>query len=304
MHPSSKYRSGFISIVGRPNVGKSTLLNTILGEKIAIVTDKPQTTRNRILGVRNVENAQLVFLDTPGIHKPKGRLNQAMVTAALRTIDEVDIIVFVIEVPAGLGPGDRDIMERIRSVRADAIIVINKIDLIDDKSCLLPIIDAISKACEQSEIVPLSAVKGTGVDTLLALIQERLPEGPQYFPDDLVTDQPARFMAAEIIRERIMDETHDEIPYAAAVTIERFAEPPAGDGGRVEIAATIHVERKSQKGIIIGRGGKMLRRIGEVSRKDISALLGAPVHLDLWVNVAPNWRRDEKALRRLGYETR
>ncbi|MFC1888563.1 GTPase Era [Thermodesulfobacteriota bacterium] len=303
MHPSSKFRSGFISIVGRPNVGKSTLLNTILGEKIAIVTDKPQTTRNRILGVRNVPDAQFVFLDTPGIHKPKGRLNQAMVTAALRTIDEVDIIVFVVEVPAGLGPGDREIVERIRSVRTDVIIAINKVDLIDDKSHLLPMIDEISKVCGTEKIVPLSAVEGAGVDELLELIREGLPEGPRYFPEDLVTDQPARFMAAEIIRERIMDETHDEIPYAAAVTIESFVEP-AEERGRVEIAATIHVERKSQKGIVIGRGGQMLRRIGEVSRKEISALLGSPVHLDLWVKVAPNWRRDEAALKRLGYDSR
>ena len=230
-------------------------------------------------------------------------LFQAMVAAALRTIGEVDTIVFVLEVTAGLDRGDREIVERIRSVRTDTIIAINKIDLIDDKSRLLPMIDEISKVCGSSKIVPLSAAKGTGVDVLLELIKEGLPEGPKYFPEDLITDQPARFMAAEIIRERIMDETHDEIPYAAAVTIEAFVEPKAKEHGRIEIAATIHVEKKSQKGIIIGRGGRMLRRIGEVSRKEISALLGCPVHLDLWVKVAPNWRRDEAALRRLGYNS-
>lgn len=290
------FKSGFVSIIGRPNVGKSTLLNAILGEKIAIVSPKPQTTRNRIRGIKNVEDAQIIFLDTPGIHYAKGYLNEFMVKEAISAIQDVDVIVYIVEASKTLGKDDSLIIDNLRRIKSPAILGINKTD-ITRKENILPLIAEYSKLYTFKEIIPISAIRGEGIEALLKIVAKLLPEGPKYFPEDILTDLPERFIVAEIVREKIFKLTRQEIPYSTAVVIDSFKENPK----IVSISATINVERDSQKGIIIGKGGKMLKEIGTLARIDIEKLLGAKVYLELFVKVEKDWTKDKKLLKEFGY---
>jgi len=292
------FRSGFVSIIGRPNVGKSTLLNRILKEKIAIISDKPQTTRNRIMGVLHLSGAQLVFLDTPGIHKPKFKLNQRMVRTALNTLQEVDLILFLVEAFDAPGPGDQFIMERLKGLSIPVFLVINKIDRVK-KGTLIPLIEQCTRSFTFTEVVPVSALTGDNVDRLIEVIVKHLPEGQPLFPEDTITDQPLRFIAAEVIREKILTRTHEEIPYSVAVVIEEFLEDP--EKQRVTIRAVIYVERDSQKGIVIGKGGEMLKAVGTAARLELEGLIGTKVYLELWVKVKKDWRDNESLLTEVGY---
>ncbi len=294
----SQFKSGFISLIGRPNVGKSTLLNLLLGEKIAIISDKPQTTRNRILGIKNHPDGQIVFWDTPGIHRARSRLNQSMVKAALATYKEVDGICFIIEANRPFDDENDFILETLKTVEKPVLLVINKIDLIP-KPDLLPTMDEYSRLRSFERIIPISALLGQGVEVLVAEMLKILPVGPRLFPEEMITDLPERFLAAELIREKVFLRTREEIPYATAVVVEEFKE--RGEKNLVVIKATIQVERESQKGILIGEKGRMLKEIGRQAREEIEALLGAKVFLELWVKVEKNWREDPAALRRLGY---
>ncbi len=292
------FKSGFIAIIGKPNVGKSTLINRIIGEKIAITTHKPQTTRNRITGIRNLENAQLVFVDTPGIHRAGSPLNRYLADTAVEAYGDADLVLFLVE--AGGRPGDDDlyILESLRSVGAPVILAINKIDLVE-KETLLPLIDEYHRLFPFREVVPLSAMKGFNVDRLVGLIVDLLPEGPRYFPEDLFTDLPERFLAAEIIREKLILLTQKEIPYASAVVVDLFKEEE--EKNLIRIQATITVEKDSQKGIIIGRGGSMLKEIGRRARLDMEKFFNSRIYLELFVRVRPHWTRDNKMLREFGY---
>ena len=292
------FKSGFISLIGRPNVGKSTLLNLLLGEKIAIISDKPQTTRNRILGIKNHPAGQIIFLDTPGIHRARSRLNQSMVKVALETYKEVDGVCFMIEADRPDNEENDFILGTLKKVEKPVFLVINKIDLIP-KSELLPIMERYSRSRGFFQIIPISALLGEGAEVLLSELLKVLPEGPRLFPEDMITDLPERFLVAELIREKVFRLTREEIPYATAVTVENFKERE--EKNLIVIEATIHVERESQKGILIGERGKMLKEIGRLAREEIEALLGAKVFLELWVKVEKNWREDPAALRRLGY---
>ena len=296
MSVAAPYRSGFVALVGRPNVGKSTLLNRILGEKIAIVSDKPQTTRTRILGVKHLPGAQMVFLDTPGIHKPKFELNKRMVDVALHVLDEVDLACFMVEATEPPGAGDRFVLERLKEREVPVVLVINKVDLVK-KLRLLPLIDEFSRMHAFAEIVPISAKSGDGVDRLLELALARMPEGPSYFSEDVVTDQPMRVLAAEIIREKLLQKTRDELPFAVAVFIDSFKE----EGRMARIGATIYVEKDSQKAIVIGKHGEILKTVGTHARIDMENLFGMKVFLELWVKVKESWRQDERMLVDLGY---
>ncbi len=297
MSGGQKFKSGFISIIGRPNVGKSTLLNALLGEKIAIISDKPQTTRNRILGIVNRPGAQLVFMDTPGIHKPMHRMNEFMVRTALATYNEVDVILMLVEATEQPGGGDRYIIETLSQVKTPVFLLINKIDLIG-KEALLPLMQGCSRLYNFAEIIPISALRND-LGGLVEAILKRLPEGPKYFPDDQLTDQPERFVVSEIIREKIFELTKEEIPYSTAVVIEDMKEEP----DITRITAVIYVERDSQKGILIGRGGGMLKQIGTLARTDAERLLGAKIFLQLWVKVKKGWREDERMLKNIGIVT-
>jgi GTP-binding protein Era len=292
----SEYRSGFIALVGRPNVGKSTLLNQILGEKIAIVSDKPQTTRTRILGVKHLPDAQLIFLDTPGIHKPQYRLNQRMVRVALEALDEVDLAFFMVQVTDGVGASDRYVLEHLKKRASPVVLVINKVDLVQ-KRRILPLIDAYRQLHEFEEIVPISALTGDGVDRLLELALRFMPHGPVYFKDDMVTDQPMQVLAAELIREKILQKTRDELPFSVAVQIESFQE----EGKLARIAAIVYVEKESQKPIVIGKRGELLKAVGTEARIDMEHLFGMKVFLQLWVKVKEGWRQDDQMLTALGY---
>lgn len=295
MNKEVHFKSGFISIIGRPNVGKSTLLNTILGEKIAIISKKPQTTRNRILGVKNLSQAQLIFLDTPGIHKPRHKLGEVMVKTAFDTLKEVDLILMMVN-PEEPSQEDINIIKTLRTIKKPVFLLINKVDKVA-KQKVLPLIDHYHNIFHFSEIIPISALKLDNLDRLLETIIKYIPEGPRYYPEEIVTDQLERFMVAEIIREKIMEQTKEEIPYSVAVVIEEFRE----EEKLVLIKAMIYVERDSQKGILIGKGGRMLKEIGTLARKDIEGLLGIRVFLELWVKVKRNWRQDERILREFGY---
>ena len=290
------YRSGFVALVGRPNVGKSTLLNRILGEKVAIIPDKPQTTRTRILGVKHLPGAQMVFLDTPGIHKPKFELNKRMVEVALHVLDEVDLVFFMVEATEPPGHGDRFVLERLKERDVPVVLVVNKVDLVK-KVRLLPLIDEYSRMHGFADIVPVSAKTGDGVDHLLELALARMPEGPAYFSEDVVTDQPMRVLAAEIIREKLLQKTRDELPFAIAVGIDSFKE----EGRMARIGATIYVEKDSQKAIVIGKHGHILKDVGTYARIDMENLFGMKVFLELWVKVKASWRQDERMLVELGY---
>jgi GTP-binding protein Era len=294
MNEEKNFKSGFISIIGRPNTGKSTLLNSLLGEKLAIISDKPQTTRNRILGIVNQPDAQLVFMDTPGIHKPMHKMNELMVRTALTTYNEVDVILMLVEATEAPGGGDRFIIETLEKVKTPVFLLINKVDLIK-KDALLPLIRQYSQMYAFAELIPVSALKND-LGGLVEAILKRLPRGPKYFPDDQLTDQPERFIVTELIREKIFELTTEEIPYSTAVIIEQMKEEP----GLTRIDAAILVERDSQKGIIIGKGGAMLKKIGTLARLDMEKLLGVKVFLQLWVKVKKGWREDERMLKNIG----
>jgi GTP-binding protein Era len=298
MTEKQKFRSGFVAIIGRPNVGKSTLLNRIVGQKIAITTPKPQTTRNRILGIQNLDNAQVLYVDTPGIHDARSPLNRYMVDQARAACLDVDVILWLVEADR---PVDKDPMipKLLEKSKRPILLVINKIDTIP-KDRLLPLIDAYCKICPFASIVPVSALKGDGVDELMAEIPDLLPEGPRYYPEDQLTDVPERFIVAEMIREQIMMRTKDEVPYGVAIVVERFQENPARN--MVGIGAVINVERDSQKGILVGKGGTMIRHIGQAARKEIERMLGVKVHLELFVRVQKNWTSSGRMMKEFGYE--
>lgn len=285
--------------MGRPNVGKSTLTNSLIGEKIAIMSDRPQTTRNKIMCIMNTDNAQIMFLDTPGIHKPQHKLGQYMVRAAESTLHEVDVILFVVDVSEKRGAGEDYILEQLRKVKNPVILVANKIDKLSDKGKLFSIIESYTKDFTFMAVVPVSALQDIEFPGLITEIIKYLPEGPSYFPEDMITDQPERVIAAEMIREKVLRATRDEVPHSIAVEIDEFK---VRDNDDVYIRANIFVERESQKGIVIGAKGSLLKKIGEQSRRDIESLLGNKVYLDLWVKVKPDWRNKDKALRQFGYE--
>jgi GTP-binding protein Era len=292
------FKSGFVAIIGRPNSGKSTLLNTLLGEKIAIISDKPQTTRNRILGIKNLPAGQIVFFDTPGIHRARSRLNQSMVRIALATYTEVDAICLLVEATDPENNENHYILQTLEKFKQPLILAINKIDLVS-KSALLPMMEHYGRVGRFEQIIPISALQGDGIETFLQVLLQILPEGPRLFPEDMTTDQTERFLVSELIREKVFLLTRQEIPYATAVKVETFKEKE--ERNLILIQATIHVERESQKGILIGNNGRMLKEIGKLSREEIEKLLGARVFLELWVKVEKNWREDPRALRDLGY---
>lgn len=292
------FKSGFVSIVGRPNVGKSTLMNNVVGEKIAIMSDKPQTTRNTIQAVYTDDESQVVFLDTPGIHKPKNKLGEIMVKAATDAFSNVDLILFVVDSSRKIGPGDRRIMEDLRGSKTPIVLVINKIDQIEDKDELFDIIKMYDDEKMFKEIVPISALKGKNVKTLINVIKEDLEEGPKYFPDYMVTDQPERVLIAELIREKVLHYVDDEVPHGVAVEIERMK--ARKDKEIIDISAVIYCERDSHKGIIIGKGGRKLKGIGKSARQDIELLLGSQINLQLWVKVKENWRNLQNYINNFG----
>jgi GTP-binding protein Era len=293
---------GHVSLIGRPNAGKSTLLNRLVGTKIAIVSDKPQTTRNRILGVRNYPDAQVVFLDTPGIHRPLHRMNVRMVDAAVDTLREVDVLGLVIDVGEPQGRGDRFVLDLVKTAKTPVFLILNKIDLVK-KPKLLPMMDEYSKLADFAAIVPVSASTGDNVDRLERAIIDCLPEGERLYPEDFLTDQPERFFAAEIVREKLLQFTHAEIPFSSAVIVDRFEEPdPAADRktALLRLYCTIVVERESQKPIVVGRGGDMIKRIGTAAREELERFFSTRVFLDLHVRVRADWREDERILGEIG----
>lgn len=308
-------RSGFITLIGRPNAGKSTLLNAILGQKISIISPKPQTTRNRILGIYTDDDVQAVMIDTPGVHTAKGRLHRAMVQVAVDAITDADVVCWVLDISKMaeriereqdlIYKGELAILQILKQAKPEKLsVALNKIDLVN-KPMLLPIIAAIQEALPEAELVPISARKKQGVDALLKVWTQQLPEGPAMFPDDQVTDVSERFIVAELVREKIFRQTHQEIPYATAVEIEQWTEEPPqkeGQPPRIEIMARILVERDSQKGIVIGKGGSRLKRIGTAVRHELEKMLGAKVFLALHVSVSSEWTNNPRVLRELGYE--
>lgn len=294
----TEHKSGFVAIVGRPNVGKSTLLNRIVGQKIAIMSDKAQTTRNKIQGVYTTEETQIVFIDTPGIHKPKSRLGDFMVETAYSALREVDVVLFMISADQKRGKGDDFIIERLKKSNVPVFLVVNKLDKVQPDQLLLTIEDY-AKQMEFAEVVPISATEGNNFETLMHIIEDKLPEGPQYFPEDQITDHPEYFIVAELIREKILLLTRDEIPHSVAVVVDSMKR---NDQDKVEIQATIIVERDSQKGIVIGKGGKMMKQIGTKARQDIEHLLGDKVFLELWVKVQKDWRDKQRYLTDYGYK--
>ena len=291
-------KAGVVSLVGRPNAGKSTLLNRLVGQKVAIVSDKPQTTRHRIIGVRNVPGGQMVFIDTPGIHKPVHRMNQRMVDAAVATLREVDVAVLVVDAAAKPGAGDAFVLDLLARRRAPAILALNKIDLVA-KPRLLPLIERYVAAHPFKAVVPIAALTGDGVDVLEREILAALPEGEPLYPEDYLTDQTERALAAEMIREKVLAHTHDELPYTTAVVIDQWEEPPREDG-LTRIFASILVDRESQRPIVIGARGEMIKRIGTEARRDLEAMLDGRVHLELHVKVRADWRDDERMLNEIG----
>lgn len=292
-----QYKSGFITIIGRPNVGKSTFINQVIGQKIAIMSDKAQTTRNKIQGVLTTNDAQMIFIDTPGIHKPKHRLGEFMIKVATNTLNEVDIVLYMVNASESFGRGEEFILEKLQSVKTNVFLIINKIDLIHPDE-LITIIDQYKDKYPFAEIVPISALQGNNVDRLLDAIKNYLPEGPQYYPSDQITDHPERFIISELIREKVLHLTREEIPHSVAVIIEKIE---TRKNGTLHIMAAIIVERDSQKGIIIGKQGSMLKEIGKRARVDIENLLGSKVFLELWVKVQKDWRNKATVLREFGY---
>jgi GTPase len=292
-------RSGYVALIGPPNVGKSTLLNQILKEKISITAPRPQTTRNRVLGILTDPQMQIIFVDTPGIIKTHDDFNKILVDTALATLSEVDVVCFLVDALKACREDVGFVLQNLRQVTAPIILAINKIDLMHNKRELLPLLNEYSQIMPFNSIVPISALTGDGVDALVDQIKQLLPEGPRYFPEDHLTDQPERILVAELIREKVFHLMRQEVPYAVAVTVEQFSEEPGQSHIRIE--ATIHVERDSQKGIIIGRQGQTLKEIGKQARSDIEALLGCHVFLGLFVRVQKNWRKDPRARSGFGY---
>ena len=297
---SSGFKSGFVAIVGAPNVGKSTLLNRMLGEKISITSKKPQTTRNRVLGIMHRPSAQMIFIDTPGVHRAKKLLNIRIVETALTAMGDADLLLIIIDVAAPDPVSESLMVKKLKKSRKPVILALNKVDLVS-KDDLLKIINQWDKVYPFASIVPISAVDGTQVDVLMEIMEQQLPDGPPYFPADTITDLPERFIAAELIREKVFRMTGEEIPYASAVTVDSFKEEK--NGALVRIHATIHLERESQKGIVIGRHGAKIKQIGTAARGDIQRFLGTKVFLKLFVRIQKNWSKDAKALRKNGILT-
>lgn len=293
------FRSGFVSIIGRPNVGKSTLINHIIGQKIAIMSNKPQTTRNKIQGVHTTDQGQIVFIDTPGIHKPKTKLGDFMVKQATSTLKEVDVVLFLVDVFEGYGAGDQFIIDQLERIKTPIFLILNKIDQVEPNQ-LLPIIEQYSKRYSFAEIIPISALQGNNVNTLLEQVSKRLSEGPQYYPADQVTDHPERFVVAELIREKILELTREEIPHSIAVEIEQMKQRENSD--TVYVGAVVYTERDSQKRIVIGKQGSVLKEVGKRARADIEALLGNKIFLELWVKVKKDWRNQAHQLRNFGFQ--
>ena len=293
-----QHKSGFVAVIGRPHVGNSTLINHLIGQKIAIMSDKPQTTRNRILCVLTQPDAQIVFLDTPGVHKPLHKLGEYMANTVENTLKEVDAILFVVDVTEKFGAGERFIIDHLKATKRPVILIINKIDRVKNED-ILPIIANYAAQYDFAGVVPISAKNKLNLDHILSEVKKYLPEGPEYYPEDMVTDQPERLIAAEMVREKVLELTRDEVPHAVAVDVDEMATRPKGD---VYIRATIYVERDSQKGIVIGGHGSMLREIGQRARHDIEVLLGAKVYLDLWVKVRKDWRNRDAILKSFGFE--
>ncbi|MGO4062150.1 GTPase Era [Staphylococcus pseudintermedius] len=293
----SEYKSGFVTIIGRPNVGKSTFVNRVIGHKIAIMSDKAQTTRNKIQGVMTQQDAQIVFLDTPGIHKPKHKLGDYMMKVAKNTLSEIDAVMFMINVNEEIGRGDEYIMEMLKTVKTPVFLVLNKIDLVHPDA-LMPRIEQYQRYMDFAEIIPISALEGHNVDHFINVLKSYLPEGPQYYPDGQISDHPEQFVVSELIREKILQTTSEEIPHAIGVNVERMTQESED---RVHIEAVIYVERDSQKGIVIGKGGKKLKEVGKRARLDIEHLLGSKVYLDLWVKVQKDWRNKSSFIKQMGY---
>ncbi|WMZ73095.1 GTPase Era [Staphylococcus pseudintermedius] len=293
----SEYKSGFVTIIGRPNVGKSTFVNRVIGRKIAIMSDKAQTTRNKIQGVMTQQDAQIVFLDTPGIHKPKHKLGDYMMKVAKNTLSEIDAVMFMVNVNEEIGRGDEYIMEMLKTVKTPVFLVLNKIDLVHPDA-LMPRIEQYQRYMDFAEIIPISALEGHNVDHFINVLKSYLPEGPQYYPDGQISDHPEQFVVSELIREKILQTTSEEIPHAIGVNVERMTQESED---RVHIEAVIYVERDSQKGIVIGKGGKKLKEVGKRARLDIEHLLGSKVYLDLWVKVQKDWRNKSSFIKQMGY---
>ena len=298
---ADKFYSGFVSLVGRPNVGKSTLMNRLIGEKIAIISNKPQTTRNRVQSILTKDDFQIVFIDTPGIHRPRHKLGEYMVKSAETTLNEVDAVLMLIEPTDKILETDRLIIEKFAKVKSPVILVINKIDTVE-RERVFKVIDEYRKLYDFAEIVPISAFEGTNTDELLSVIRKYLPEGPRYFPSDMVTDQPERQIASEIIREKALRLLEDEIPHGIAVEITEMKKRK--EGNLVDVRATIFCEKDSHKGIIIGKHGDMLKKIGTKARGDIERLLGSPIYLELWVKVKKDWRDSDFLLKNFGYDSK
>lgn len=301
MDLAKKFYSGFVSLIGRPNVGKSTLMNRLIGEKIAIISNKPQTTRNRVQSILTKDDFQIVFIDTPGIHKPKHKLGEYMVKSAETTLNEVDAVLFLIEPADRILEADRLIIEKLARVKSPVILVINKIDMVD-RERIYKVIDDYRKLYNFAEVVPISAFEGTNTYELLETLKKYLPEGPMYFPADMVTDQPERQIAAEIVREKSLRLLEDEIPHGIAVEITEMKKRP--EGNMVDVRATIYCEKDSHKGIIIGKHGAMLKKIGTNARHDIEKLLGSPIYLEIWVKVKKDWRDSDFLLKNFGYDSK
>lgn len=299
MDEKKDYKSGFVALIGRPNVGKSTLLNFLVGQKVAIMSPQPQTTRNKISGIYTDDQEQIVFIDTPGIHKPKNKLDDFMDKSSYSALDEVDVVLFMVE-PEPAGKGDQYIAELLKKIKKPVLLVINKIDKVHPDK-LLSIIDSYKNLGDFAEIVPISASQGNNVSELIKTIAKYLPEGPQFYDADQLTDRPEYFIVAELIREQVLKLTHEEVPHATAVVVDRMRDH---EGGKLQIEATIYVERPGQKGIIIGKKGQMLKQIGIAARQEIEALLGEKVNLRLWVKVQKNWRSDPAFLKSIGYNAK
>ena len=293
----TEHKSGFVSIIGRPNVGKSTFVNRVIGHKIAIMSDKAQTTRNKIQGVMTRDDAQIIFIDTPGIHKPKHKLGDYMMRVAKNTLSEIDAIMFMVNVNEDIGRGDEYIMEMLKNVKTPIFLVLNKIDLVHPDT-LMPKIEQYQSYMDFTDIIPISALEGLNVDHFIDVLKSFLPEGPKYYPDNQISDHPEQFVVSEIIREKILHLTSEEIPHAIGVNVDRMIKE---DEDRVRIEATIYVERDSQKGIVIGKGGKKLKEVGKRARRDIEMLLGSKVYLELWVKVQRDWRNKVNFIRQIGY---
>ncbi len=294
-----KTKSGFVTLIGRPNVGKSTLMNHLIGQKIAITSNKPQTTRNRIQTVYTDERGQIVFLDTPGIHKAKNKLGEYMVNVAERTLNEVDVILWLVEPTTFIGAGERHIVEQLKRTKTPVILIINKVDTVDKKE-IIKYMDTYRKVYDFAEIIPVSALRAQNLDTVLDQIFKYLPYGPMFYDEDTITDQPQRQIVAEMIREKALRCLDEEIPHGIAVAIDQMKERKGG--GMFDIDATIICERDSHKGIIIGKGGSMLKRIGSEARRDIENMLEAKVNLQLWVKVKKDWRDSDFLMKNFGYD--